>query len=329
MKLKYFSIILLFFCANSLFAQMTKPTDPFAHTYSIVARDSATGEMAVGVQSHWFSVGNAVSWAEAGVGAVATQSFVNVSFGLRGLELLKQGKSPQEVLDILLSDDEAREYRQVAIIDKQGKVAVHTGKKCVDYAGHTTGKNFSVQANMMLNDKVWPAMAKSFEKNKQLPLAERVLTAMQAGQAAGGDIRGQQSAALLVVKGEASDQPWNDKVLDLRVDDNPEPLKELERLLKVFRAYEHMNRGDLAVEKGDMAGAMGEYTAAEQMFPNNLEMQYWHAITLANGGKIAEAAAMLKKIYKKDKNWQEMTRRLPKAGLLTVSEKDLQKLLGE
>ncbi|MBW3545055.1 MAG: DUF1028 domain-containing protein, partial [Bacteroidetes bacterium] len=306
-----------------------KPLDPFAHTYSIVARDSATGELAVGVQSHWFSVGSAVSWAEAGVGAVATQSFVNVSFGLRGLELLKQGKSPQEALDSLLSDDEAREYRQVALIDTLGRVAVHTGKNCVVFAGHTTGTNFSVQANMMLNDKVWPAMAKSFEKNKQLPLPERVLAAMKAGQDAGGDIRGQQSAVLLVVKGKASQEPWNDKVMDLRVDDNPEPLKELERLLKVFRAYEHMNRGDLAIEKGDMPGAMAEYTAAEQMFPNNLEMQYWHAITLANGGKIAEAAAMLKKIYKKDKNWQEMTRRLPAAGLLTVPDKDLPKLLGE
>ena len=312
-----------------LFAQMPKPRDPFAHTYSIVARDPVTGDLAVGVQSHWFGVGNAVSWAEPGVGAVATQSFVNVSFGMRGLALMKEGKSPEEALAILLSDDEAREYRQVALIDTKGRVAVHTGSKCVEYAGHTSGENFSVQANMMLNDKVWPAMAKSFQKNKQLPLPERVLAAMQAGQAAGGDIRGQQSAALLVVKGTASDKPWSDKVLDLRVDDNPEPLKELERLLKVFRAYEHMNRGDLAIEKGDMPGAMAEYTAAEQMFPDNLEMQYWHAITLANGGKIAEAAAMLRKIYKKDKNWQEMTRRLPKAGLLTVSEKDLQKLLSE
>ena len=321
--------ILGFFCALNLFAQMPKPTDPFAHTYSIVARDSATGDLAVGVQSHWFGVGNAVSWAEAGVGAVATQSFVNVSFGMRGLALLKEGKTPQEALAVLLSDDEAREYRQVAILDKQGRVAVHTGKKCVAFAGHTTGTNFSVQANMMLNDKVWPAMAKSFEKNKHLPLAERVLAAMQAGEAAGGDIRGQQSAALLVVKGEASSQPWNDKVLDLRVDDHKAPLTELERLLKVFRAYEHMNRGDLAIEKGDMPGAMAEYTAAETMFPDNLEMQYWHAITLANGGKIAEAAAMLKKIYKKEKNWQELTRRLPAAGLLSVSDKDLLKLLGE
>jgi uncharacterized Ntn-hydrolase superfamily protein len=312
-----------------LFAQMNKPSDPFAHTYSIVARDSATGEMAVGVQSHWFSVGTVVSWAEAGVGAIATQSFANVSFGMRGLALLKEGKTPQETLDELLSDDDAREFRQVAIIDKQGRVAVHTGSSCVEYAGHTTGTNFSVQANMMLNDKVWPAMAKSFEKNKHLPLAERVLAAMQAGQAAGGDIRGQQSAAILVVKGESSGKPWEDKVIDLRVDDNPQPLQELERLLKVFRAYEHMNRGDLAIEQGNMQQAMQEYTAAEKMFPDNIEMQYWHAITLANGGKTAEAAAMLKKIYKKDKNWQEMTRRLPKAGLLQVSEKELKQLLGQ
>ncbi|EMR01284.1 DUF1028 domain-containing protein [Cesiribacter andamanensis] len=328
MKTLFFSL-LISLCATNLFAQMIKPADPFAHTYSIVARDSATGEMAVGVQSHWFSVGTVVSWAEAGVGAIATQSFANVSFGPRGLALLREGKSPQQVLDELLRDDEAREYRQVAIIDPQGRVAVHTGNKCVDYAGHTSGTNFSVQANMMLNDKVWPAMAKSFEKNKNLPLAERVLAAMQAGQAAGGDIRGQQSAAILVVKGQSSNKPWEDKLIDLRVDDNPQPLQELERLLRVFRAYEHMNRGDLAIEKGNMQEAMQEYTAAEKMFPNNIEMQYWHAITLANGGKTAEAAAMLKKIFKKDKNWQEMTRRLPKAGLLQVSEKELKQLLGE
>ncbi|MDX5422011.1 MAG: DUF1028 domain-containing protein, partial [Hymenobacteraceae bacterium] len=170
-------------------AQVFKAEEPLAHTYSIVARDAKTGEMAVGVQSHWFSVGTAVPWVEAGVGAVATQSFVNKSFGPRGLQLLKEGKSAEEALAILLAEDEAREVRQVSILDAQGRVATHTGKQCIRYAGHITGNNFSVQANMMLTDKVWPAMARAFEKSEGQPLAERVLLAMQAAEAEGGDIR--------------------------------------------------------------------------------------------------------------------------------------------
>ncbi len=308
-------------------AQVYKATEPLAHTYSIVARDAKTGEMAVGVQSHWFSVGTAVPWAEAGVGVVATQSFTNKSFGPRGLELLKQGKTPEQALAILLADDEGREVRQVSILDAQGRVATHTGKNCIRYAGHITGKDFSVQANMMLSDKVWPAMAKAFEASAGKPLAERVLIAMQAAEREGGDIRGKQSAALVVVNGKASAQPWNDRTIDLRVDDHEKPLDELARLLKVYRAYEHMNNGDLAVEKGQMEKAMQEYGKAEAMFPNNLEMKYWHAITLANNGDVNEAVKLLREVYKKDKNWQELTSRLPEVGLLTLPPKDLKKVL--
>ena len=173
------------------------------HTYSIVARDPKTGEMGVGVQSHWFSVGSVVSWGEAGVGVVATQSFINKSFGLRGLELLKQGKSPQEALEILLSDDEGKDVRQVAILDKEGRVATHTGTKCIKHAGHRVGDNFSVQANMMLTDEVWTAMAKAFQNNTELRLPERIIISLEAAESVGGDIRGKQSAALLVVEGEA------------------------------------------------------------------------------------------------------------------------------
>jgi uncharacterized Ntn-hydrolase superfamily protein len=241
--------------------------------------------------------------------------------------LLKEGKSPQEALDILLAEDEGREVRQVSILDAQGRVATHTGKQCIRYAGHTVGANFSVQANMMLTDKVWPAMAKAFETSAGKPLAERVLLAMQAAEREGGDIRGKQSAALVVVRGEATGQPWDDKTIDLRVDDHAKPLDELERLLKVYRAYEHMNNGDLAVEKGEMDKAMEEYGKAETMFPNNLEMKYWHAITLANNGDINGAAKLLKEVYKKDKNWKELTERLPEVGLLTLSPQDLQKVL--
>ncbi|MCC9138445.1 DUF1028 domain-containing protein [Pontibacter silvestris] len=308
-------------------AQVFKAEEPLAHTYSIVARDAKTGEMAVGVQSHWFSVGTAVSWAEAGVGAIATQSFTNKSFGPRGLELLKQGKSAEEALEILLSDDEGREVRQVAILDAQGRVAAHTGKQCIRYAGHITGQNFSVQANMMLSDKVWPAMAKSFEKSEGQPLAERVLMAMQAAEQEGGDIRGRQSAAMVVVKGKASDEPWNDRTIDLRVDDHEQPLEELARLLKVYRAYEHMNKGDVAVELGQMQKAMEEYGKAEAMFPNNLEMKYWHGITLANNGQIEEAVKILREVYRKDSNWKELTSRLPEVGLLELSPQNLKRVL--
>ena len=322
--------IILFLSVISIFtmkAQTTKPNDPLAHTFSIVARDDKTGEMAVAVQSHWFSVGTAVSWGEAGVGVVATQSFVNKSFGIRGLELLKQGKSPQEAMDFLLSDDEGRDFRQVAILDKQGRVATHTGKSCIDYAGQANGENFSVQANMMLNGKVVPAMEKAWKENNEMPLAERVVAVLQAAQNAGGDIRGKQSAALLVFAAEASEEPWNDKLIDLRVDDSENPIKEIDRLLKVFRAYEHMNQGDLYVEKNEMKNAMDEYNAAMEMFPENLEMQYWTAITLANDKQIERASEMLQNIYTKDKNWRELTKRLPKVGLLNVSEENLKLLL--
>lgn len=324
---KYYLFVLFIICFHFSIAQVYKQTDPLAHTYSIVARDPITGEMAVGVQSHWFSVGTTVSWGEAGVGVVATQSFVNKSFGIRGLALLKEGKTAQEALDILLSDDEGREVRQVAIVDANGNVATHTGKKCIKHAGHIKGNNFSVQANMMLSDKVWPAMAKAYEASEGKPLAERVLSAMQAAEKEGGDIRGKQSAALLIVKGKATKEPWNDRTFDLRVEDHPKPIEELTRLVKMQRAYDHMNSGDLAVESGNMSLASKEYKAAEAMFPENLEMKYWHAITLANNKQIDQAVSMLKPIYQKDKNWRTLTERLPEVGLLTVSPKELERLL--
>jgi len=299
----------------------------FAHTYSIVARDPKTGEMGVGVQSHWFSVGSVVSWGEAGVGVVATQSLVNKSFGLRGLELLKQGKSPQEAIDILLSDDEGRDVRQVAILDTQGRVATHTGSKCIKQAGHIVGDNFSVQANLMLSDKVWPAMAEAYEKDNNMPLPERIIKSLEAAESVGGDIRGKQSAALLVVAGEPTEEKWEDPKIDLRIEDHTEPLKELNRLLKVYRAYEHMNKGDLAIEKGNMDNAREEYDAALKMLPENLEMIYWVAVSLANQKKIKEALILFERVFKKDENWRLLTERLPDSELLNVSEEDMKKIL--
>jgi uncharacterized Ntn-hydrolase superfamily protein len=308
-------------------AQVFKKEEPLAHTYSIVARDTVTGEMGVAVQSHWFSVGTVVSWAEAGVGAVATQSFANKSFGLRGLELLRKGSTAQLALDSLLSDDEAREVRQVSIIDNKGNVATHTGKNCIDYANHIKGNNFSVQANMMLTDKVPAAMSDAFTKSNGKPLAERMLLALEAAQKAGGDIRGQQSAALLIVPGTSANKPWDEVLVDLRVDDHATPLQELKRLYNVHLAYEHMNKGDHAIETNDMAKAMHEYNAAMKLFPKNLEMQYWTAITLANNKQLEKALPMLKNIFRQNSNWKELTRRLPKVNLLTVNEQELKTIL--
>lgn len=308
-------------------SQVYSLKEPLVHTYSIVARDSVTGEMAVGVQSHWFGVGTAVSWGEAGVGVVATQSFVDKSYGPKALALMKKGFTAQQALDSLKKADPGVDVRQVAIIDAKGGVASHTGKKCIQYADHITGTNFSVQSNMMLGSKVSESMAAVFTSSVGKSLAERVLFALEAAQKAGGDIRGMQSAAMIVVQGKANDQPWNDKLVDLRVDDHPQPLKELRRLYKVHVAYQHMNNGDLAVEKNDMRLAMQEYNAAMKMFPSNLEMQYWTAVTLANTKQLEKAIPMFKKIFAKDKNWKELTRRLRPVGLLTVSEVELKKIL--
>jgi len=301
-------------------------SDPLVHTYSIVARDPETGQMGVAVQSHWFSVGSIVSWAEAGVGAVATQSFVNASFGPRGLKMLKEGKTAKEVLKALIDADEGRDVRQLAIIDVHGNVEAHTGKRCIDEAGHIIGENFSVQANMMLKKTVPKAMANAF-RNSQGPLAERMMAAMEAAQAEGGDIRGKQSAAIIVVKGKSSGKVWEDRIIDLRVEDHPEAVQEIKRVLKVYRAYEYMNAGDLALEHNDVEGALKAYGSAEAMFPDNLEMKYWHAISLANIGRIQESLPMFQEIFRKDNNWRLLTERLPKVELLNVDKKDLKRIL--
>ena len=327
------NLIILFclfftFLPIQLFPQTFFGNEPLAHTYSIVARDPQTGEMGVAVQSHWFSVGSIVAWSEAGVGVVATQSFVNPSFGQRGLELLKTGKTAQEVIDELIASDEGREVRQLAIVDSKGNSAGYTGAKCISEAGHFVGNGYSVQANMMLNNTVWNAMSKAFETT-QAPLAERLVAALEAAQNEGGDIRGKQSACLLVVKGNPTGNLWEDRLIDLRVEDNPNPVDEIKRLLKVYRAYEHMNKGDLAVEKNDMKLAMDEYNAAMKMFPENLEMKYWTAVTLANTGGVEKALPMFKEIFTADKNWKELTKRLPSVGLLNVSDEILIKILAQ
>lgn len=317
----------VFVCLIAIPAQTQKesPLRP-VHTFSIVARDPQTGELGVAVQSHWFSVGPIVPWAEAGVGAVATQSFVDPSYGRNGLELMRNGKSGPDALKELLAKDEAREVRQVAMIDSQGRVDAWTGKNDIQAAGHKVGQNYSVQANLMLNDRVWPAMAQAFENTKG-DLADRMLAALDAGQAAGGDIRGRQSAAIIVVKAKSTGEPWKDRLFDLRVDDHEEPLKELRRLVTLQRAYNHMNAGDLAVEKKDNEGALREYSAAEKLVPGNAEMIYWHAVALVNMGKVDESLPLFRKVFAMDKNWATLTPRLPKSGLLPDDPKLIERIL--
>jgi uncharacterized Ntn-hydrolase superfamily protein len=300
---------------------------PLAHTFSIVAYDAQAEQIGVAVQSHAFSVGSIVSWAEPGVGAVATQSVVNISFGPRGLELLKKGASPQEALDELIQSDDGRALRQLAIIDAKGRVATHTGDKCIADAGHIIGKNYSVQANMMLNKQVVPAMSAAFEASSG-PLPERMVAALQAAQKAGGDIRGQQSAAILVVRAQSTGKPWEDRLIDLRVEDNPNAVDEIARVLKLFRAYERANQGDAALEKGDEKAAQQEYGAAEQMFPDNIELKFWHAVSLVNAGKLEAALPIFKTIFAADRNYVELTCRIVPNGLLKADESTLKKITG-
>jgi uncharacterized Ntn-hydrolase superfamily protein len=296
------------------------------HTYSIVARDPSTGEMGVAVQSHYFSVGPVVPWAEAGVGAVATQSLVDVSYGPLGLDLMRAGKTAQEALKALLAGDKNNSVRQVAMIDASGNVATHTGDKCIPAAGHIIGKNYSVQANLMLNDKVWPAMSKAFENTKG-SLAERMLAVLDAAQAQGGDIRGKQSAAILIVKGKSSGKPWLDKVLDLRVEDNPEPLKELRRLVKIAEAYHHSDLGDLALEKKDLKTALKEYGEARRLYPESVELEFWEATALVNNGRIKESLPIFEEVFQKEPIWKELVKRLPQVDMLPKDEKIIKKIL--
>jgi len=290
------------------------------HTFSIVARDPATGIIGVAVQSHWFSVGSDVCWAQAGVGAVATQAFADPSYGPMGLNLMRRGKSAHEALKKLIAEDARESMRQVAMVDAEGRVAVHTGKQCTAYAGHKTGNGYTVQANLMLNNKVPDAMAHKFEKAKG-ELADRMMAALEAAQRVGGDIRGKQSAAMLVVKAQSSDKPWADRILDLRVDDHPEPLKELRRLLNVARSYEHANAGDTAVEVHNFKKAMKEYRLAMKLAGDNVEIAFWGALTLATNGRITEALPIFRRVFSADQNWVEVLKRLPKSGMISNDDK--------
>jgi uncharacterized Ntn-hydrolase superfamily protein len=295
---------------------------PLAHTYSIVARDPETGEMGVAVQSHYFSVGPVVPWAEAGVGAVATQSLVLIDYGPNGLELMRKGMTAKQALDSLVKADPHNEGRQVAMVDAKGNVAAYTGKACIPDAGQQTGANYSCQANLMANATIWPAMASAFEKAKG-DLAERMMQALEAAQAAGGDIRGKQSAAIVVVKAQSTGKPWADRVMDLRVEDHPEPLKELRRLMRLRRAYNLEDAGDNFISEKKTEEAMKAYEEAMKLAPDVVELQFWAAVSMYTNNREAEGLALFKKVFAQEKRWIDLVPRLAKVGLFPDDPKKI------
>jgi uncharacterized Ntn-hydrolase superfamily protein len=300
---------------------------PLAHTFSIVARDAKTGEMGVAVQSHYFSVGPVVPWAEAGVGAVATQSLVLVDYGPDGLALMKRGRTARQALDQLVAADSARAGRQVAMVDARGSVAAWTGPGCIPDAGDHVGDQYSVQANLMANDQVWPAMAKAYEA-AQGDLAERMLQALEAGQAAGGDIRGRQSAAILIVKAKSTGKPWADRVMDLRVEDNPEPIRELRRLVRLRRVYDFEDAGDNAIAAKQPERALKMYEQAMALAPDVVELQFWAAVSMYANHRETEARALFRKVFAREARWVPLVPRLAKAGLFPDDAKKIADVQG-
>lgn len=319
-------LLLAFGVVPAILAERSVPAGPLVHTYSIVARDPATGNFGVAVQSHWFQVGAVVPWAEAGVGAVATQSFVRVDYGPLGLTLMRSGRSAEEALSSLLSTDPQRDVRQVAMVDRKGAVAAWTGPKCIQAAGHVTGKGYSVQANLMDKPSVWPAMAKAYESAGG-DFADRLLAALEAAQREGGDIRGRQSAAMIVVRAESTGRPWEDRIVDLRVDDDPDPLPELRRLLDLHRAYDEMNQGDEAAAKEDWDAAVAHYTAATRLAPAIAELPFWQAVTLFMAGQEEKALPIFRDVFAREERWRRLVPRLPASGLLPDDPKKIERIL--
>ncbi len=279
------------------------------------------------VQSHFFGVGSLVSWAEAGVGAVATQSVVDPVYGPRGLELMRSGKSAPESLHELLAADSQQNVRQVAMVDRAGRVAVHSGKGCIDHAGHALGNQVSAQANIMERDTVPAAMVRGYEAARG-ELAERLLAALDAAEGEGGDLRGRQSAALLVVAARGSGRPGEEKLVDLRVDDHADPLAELRRLLRMWRAYARADVGDQLAAEGDTAGALREYAAAHAAEPENPELAFWHGAALAAGGSEQEAIPILRKVFDERPGYADLLERLPAAGLFPDDGHLIARLIG-
>lgn len=260
------------------------------------------------VQSHWFAVGSLVPWVQPGVGAVATQASLEVSYGPRGLELLAGGANPQAALAELLEADELSAVRQVAIVDAAGRAAAHTGDRCMAHAGQVTGEGVSCQANIMASTEVWPAMLSAFEDAQGSPLARRLMAALHAAEAAGGDLRGRQSAAIVVAPGTGA--PW-ERVLSLRVEDDPEPLDELDRLLVMDEAYRYAGAGDDHVAAGDRDEAARLYQRAHELVPESHELRFWAGLGAAQHGEVDDGLALIASAIAQQPGWRELLGRLP------------------
>lgn len=289
------------------------------NTYSIVAVDSEREEMGVAVQSHVFSAGSIVPWAVAGVGCVATQSLVNIDFGPQGLALLEAGLKPPAVVQALLATDDGEMYRQLAVASPDGTVAAHTGDRCIREAGHVTGDGVVCAANMMERSTVWDGMLEAFEQSEGA-LAGRLLAAMEAAEEEGGDIRGKQSAGILVVSTVKHPSVAQNRLVDIRVEDNPDPIREMRRLLTMHTAYRRADDGDNALAAGDPIAAEGAFAEAFSLFPDSLELRYWMALGLASTGDLERVRELLTPVYAADGRWRELTRRLRETGLFTLED---------
>ena len=289
-------------------------------TYSIVARDPETGEMGVAVQTHQMSVGKIVPWLLPGLGAIATQSLVNISFGPIGLQMLREGVPAQNIINALVASDDGEHRRQVAVVDVAGNAAAHTGTGCIPFASHHVGDGYSVQANMMNTDTVIPAMRNAFEQTTGA-LADRLIAALEAAEAEDGDIRGQQSAAIQVVSGNRDDLDWK-TLYDLRVDEHASPVIELKRLVRMRSAALLDDEGFTYLEKGDYELALQKWQLAREKAPEFEELAFWQAVALADKNprqdSVHTAASILTTI-ENDSRWQEwldLIGRLQQIGLI-------------
>jgi uncharacterized Ntn-hydrolase superfamily protein len=306
-----------------------RPARP-VHTFSIVAVDSATGAIGVAVQSHWFSVGGVVAWAEPGVGAVATQSFIEPAYGPRALALMRTGVPAPLALRALVAADPDSAVRQLGMIDARGRAASYTGGRDIPAAGGQVGRWYAAQANLMRRSTVWGAMARAFETSRG-DLADRLLAALDAAQREGGDIRGRQSAALIVVSGDRGLPPWA-RIFDLRVEDSRDPIGELRRLVRVARAYNLATAGDNYTTAGRLDSAVASYAAAEALLPDsavNGELVFWHANTLADQGRVAEAIPLYARAFAVDTSWATLLWRLPGVGLLHADSATIARIVRE
>ncbi|MFV2038641.1 MAG: DUF1028 domain-containing protein [Acidimicrobiales bacterium] len=294
-------------------------------TYSIVARDPLNGQLGAAVQSHYFSVGSVVPWVEAGVGAIVTQAMIEISYGPLGLDLMRAGVSPGGVLEKLVRADDGAALRQVAMVDTHGLVAAHTGEWAIREAAHRTGDGYSVQANMMLNPHVVDAMAHAFEAAEG-ELSLRMMEALDAAEAQGGDIRGKQSAALMVADNMGDKPSWRGTRYDLRVEDHPEPLAELRRLLTLARAYRAADEGDVHSRNGAVDAVEASYQQAHELAPDNAEIMFWHAVRLVGVGRVDDAVPLFRDVFMRSGQWRQLLARLPESRLMAIDDATLKRL---